>query len=91
MAKKDKHRAAAAQSNAQPKEEKPATLKDLLRPDVLDKLKATAQDLKSAEEQRKEDLRRQEEEARKAEQKRLDNDFEYLLNNSKLDWRSNKG
>ena len=91
MAKKDKHRGTAAQSNAQPKEEKAATLKDLLRPDVLDKLKATAQDLKSAEEQRKEDLRKREEEARKAEQKRLDNDFEYLLNNSKLDWRSNKG
>ncbi|QHT61547.1 YqkE family protein [Paenibacillus lycopersici] len=91
MAKKDRQRAAAAQTNAQPKEEKAATLKDLLRPDVLDKLKATAQDLKSAEEKRREDLRQQQEEARKAEQKRLDNDFEYLLNNSKMDWRSNKG
>ncbi|SFI34512.1 Protein of unknown function [Paenibacillus sp. UNC496MF] len=91
MAKKDKYRPASAQSNAQAKEEKAATLKDLLRPDVLDKLKATAQDLKSAEEKRQEDLRKQQEEARKAEQKRLDNDFEYLLNNSKMDWRSNKG
>lgn len=91
MAKKDRQRGAAAHSNAQPKEEKPATLKDLLRPDVLDKLKAAAQDLKSAEEKRLEDIRKREEDARKAEQKRLDNDFEYLLNNSKMDWRSNKG
>ncbi|WP_219837384.1 YqkE family protein [Paenibacillus sp. R14(2021)] len=91
MAKKDKHRTAAAQQPVASKEEKPATLKDLLRPDILDKLKATAQDLKSAEEKRKEDLRKQEEAARAAEQKRLDNDFEYLLNNSKIDHRSKNG
>lgn len=72
------------------KEEKPATLKDLIRPDVLEQLKAKANELTTAEEKRKEEAFKQAEEARKAEQKRLDNDFEYLLNNSKMDWRTNK-
>lgn len=40
--------------------------------------------------QRKEDARRQAEQARAAEQKRLDNDFDYLLNNSSMDWRKYK-
>ena len=52
--------------------------------------KAKANELTSAEEKRKEEAAKQAEEARKAEQKRLDNDFEYLLNNSKMDWRTNK-
>lgn len=97
MGKKDKYRAANAHGSshgssqaASNKEDKPATLKELLRPDMLEKLQAAGQALKSAEEQRKEDLRKQAEEARIAEQKRLDNDFEHLLNNSKLDWRANK-
>ncbi|MNG36534.1 hypothetical protein D3C84_1235880 [compost metagenome] len=62
----------------------------MLRPDVLDKLKGAAQELKDAEEKRKADIRKREEEARAAEKKRLENDFEYLLNNSKMDWRTNK-
>lgn len=70
--------------------DKPATLKDLLSADVLDKLKAQAAEMK-AEEQRKQEAKRlQEEEARKAEQKRLDNNFEHLLNNSKMDWKNFK-
>ncbi|SEM89814.1 YqkE family protein [Paenibacillus sp. OV219] len=90
MAKKMKNRVAQQHQAAAAKEEKPATLKDLLRPEMLDKLKAAGQELKSAEEARKEEVRKQEEAARAAEKKRQENDFEYLLNNSKMDWRSNK-
>ncbi|MNI24549.1 hypothetical protein D3C73_781730 [compost metagenome] len=71
-------------------EDKPATLKDLLSVDVLNKLKAQSDAMKAEEEQRKEASRKQAEEARKAEQKRLDNSFEHLLDNSKLDWRTYK-
>jgi len=67
-----------------------ATLKELLQPDVLAKLKAQANELQAAEEQRKEAARKQAEEARKAEQKRLDNDFAHLLANSNSDWRNYK-
>ncbi|BBH20685.1 hypothetical protein Back11_20300 [Paenibacillus baekrokdamisoli] len=85
MAKKRTNPAPAAA-----KDDKPATLQDLLRPEILDKLKAKANELKTAEETRKEDIRKQAEEAHQAEQKRLENDFEHLLNNSKMDWRKNK-
>ena len=71
-------------------QDKPTTLKDLLSSDVLEKLKAQADEAKAAEAQRKEEERQQAEEARKAEQKRRDNDFEYLLNNSSLDWKKHK-
>lgn len=84
MAKKQK---AAANPVSQ---DKPATLKDLLQPEILNKLKAQADELRSEEQQRKEEKRRAEEEARKAEQKRLDNDFEHLLNNSSMEWRKYK-
>ncbi|WP_342554554.1 YqkE family protein [Paenibacillus sp. FSL R7-0652] len=71
-------------------QDKPATLKDLLSSDVLEKLKAQANEAKAAEAERKEQERLQAEEARKAEQKRKDNDFEYLLNNSSMDWKKHK-
>ncbi|ANF98324.1 YqkE family protein [Paenibacillus bovis] len=85
MAKKNKApaRPAAAQ-------DKPATLKDLLSADVLDKLKAQANEMREVEQQRQEQERQKAEEARKAEQKRKDNDFEYLLENSKQDWKKYK-
>lgn len=70
--------------------DKPATLKDLLNPDIVDKLKAAGDELKAAEAKRKEEARKREEENRKAEQKRLDNDFGYLLDNTKQDWRKFK-
>ncbi|GFN31278.1 YqkE family protein [Paenibacillus xylaniclasticus] len=70
--------------------DKPATLKDLLGADVLQKLKQQQEQLKDEEEKRREEQRIQAEAARKAEQKRLDNDFEYLLNNSSMDWRKHK-
>ncbi|WP_159884127.1 YqkE family protein [Paenibacillus puerhi] len=70
--------------------DKPATLKDLLNPDIVNKLKAQADSMKADEQQRREAQRKQEEEARKAEKKRLENDFEYLLNNSSADWKQHK-
>lgn len=72
------------------KAEAPATLKDLLSSEVLGKLKAQADQLKHEEAARKEAQVKAAEEARKAEQKRLDNDFAHLLENSKQDWRNFK-
>lgn len=71
-------------------QDKPATLKDLLSQDVLAKLKAQANEAQAELDQRKEQERSQAEEARKTEQKRLDNNFEHLLNNSKMDWHKYK-
>ncbi|WP_223067745.1 YqkE family protein [Paenibacillus caui] len=71
-------------------QDKPATLKDLLNPEIVGKLKEQAAEMKQAEEKRKEELREQAEEARRKERKRLENDFEYLLNNSSQDWKKFK-
>lgn len=71
-------------------QDKPATLKDLLNTETLDKLKAQADEWKAEEDKRKEDIKKQADEARNAEKKRLENDFEHLLNNSNLNWRDNK-
>ncbi|MFD2612269.1 YqkE family protein [Paenibacillus gansuensis] len=70
--------------------DKPATLKDLLGKDVLDRLKQHSDAWKEEESRAKEEKRLKEEAAKKAEQKRLENDFEYLLSNSKTDWRKFK-
>ncbi|TBL75255.1 YqkE family protein [Paenibacillus thalictri] len=70
--------------------DKPSTLKDLLRPDIVEKLKSQADEMKAEDEQRKQQERTRAEEARRAEQKRLDNDFEHLLNNSSMDWKKHK-
>jgi len=89
MARKQQHgRQQGASANVQ--SDKPATLKDLLGADVLQKLKQQQEQLKADEEKRQEERRVRAEEARKAEQKRLDNNFEYLLNNSSMDWRKHK-
>lgn len=80
----------AAPSAASADTDKPATLKDLLNADVVNKLKAQAEKMKAEEEERKLLKRKQEEEARKAEEKRLENDFGHLLNTSKMDWRKHK-
>lgn len=81
-----------AQNAAKPNErsDAPATLKDLLDAGTLSKLKAQAEEMKAQEENRRLEQKKREEEARAAEQKRLENDFEHLLNNSKLDWRKHK-
>lgn len=87
MAKK--RPAAPAQATAAAAD-KPATLKDLLNPETVNKLKAQADEMKAAEAKRKEEERKRAEEGRKAEQKRLDNDFGHLLEQSGLDWRKYK-
>ncbi|UQZ35269.1 DUF3886 domain-containing protein [Paenibacillus sp. PK3_47] len=68
----------------------PATLKDLLSSDVLDKLKAQSDALKAEENDKKEAARKAAEDQRKAEQKRLENDFAHLLENSNQDWHKFK-
>ncbi|AJY75942.1 YqkE family protein [Paenibacillus beijingensis] len=79
------------QQAPQPAEQhKPATLKDLLSSETLDKLKNQAASMKAEEEKRKEEARRKAEEARAAEQKRRENDFAYLLENSGMDWKKYK-
>src|SRR5690606_16590531 len=67
-------------------EDRPATLKDLLAPEMLQKLKAQADELKADEDRKRQEAARLAEEERQAEQKRRENDFGYLLNNSKMDW-----
>jgi hypothetical protein len=88
MAKKKKnqiHHATAGRDN-----DKPATLKDALSPDILQKLKTQTEELKANELVKKEEARKLAEEKRKQEQKKLENDFDYLLNNSSMDWRKFK-
>lgn len=67
-----------------------ATLKDLLGADTLQKLKAQADELKTADAERKEKQRLQEEEAKRQEKKRLESDFAYLLENSDSNWSKYK-
>ncbi|RXZ79714.1 DUF3886 domain-containing protein [Paenibacillaceae bacterium] len=88
MGKKKKPSAASAPASAS--EAKPATLKDLLNPEVIGKLMAQANEAKAAEAQQKDAARKQAEENRKAEQKRLEGNFEYLLDNSEMDWKKFK-
>jgi hypothetical protein len=70
-------------TTAKPSQDKPATLQDLLSSDVVAKLKQQSEAMKEADTKKKEEARKRAEEERKAEQKRLDNDFAYLLENSK--------
>ncbi len=86
MAKKRKstNHAKSNQAAYQGETEQGSTLKDLISGEVLQKLKAQADELKQAEVSRKEEIKRQEEEAKKKEQKLRENDFAYLLENSAL-------
>jgi hypothetical protein len=84
MAKRNRPTTNAPQAAAP---DKPATLKDLLNPEIVQKLKAQSDEMKAAENKKREDAAKQASDARKAEQKRLENDFEYLLNNSTLKMR----
>lgn len=70
--------------------DKPATLKELLSRDVVDQLKAQAEDWKAEEEKQKQEKRKQADEDRRAELKKLENDFEHLLKNSSMDWKKFK-
>jgi len=73
-----------------PAADAPATLKDMLSREVLDKLKAQSDEWKAEETSRKEAERKALEDQRKAEQKRLENDFAHLLENSSQDWHKFK-
>ncbi|WP_410513917.1 YqkE family protein [Paenibacillus sp. BR2-3] len=73
-----------------PAADAPATLKDMLSREVLDKLKAQMDEVKAEENNRKETARKAVEDQRKAEQKRLENDFAHLLENSNQDWNKYK-
>ncbi|TVY07274.1 YqkE family protein [Paenibacillus cremeus] len=76
-----KNRPQAAKTPAA--QDKPATLKDLLNPDVVNRLKAQSDQMRAEEEKQRAEARQKAADAQKAEQKRRENDFEYLLNNSK--------
>ena len=65
-------------------------LKDLLKADVLDKLKLQAKEVEKAEQERKQQEKVKEAEAKRLEQKKLENDFSYLLNNSDPNWSKYK-
>lgn len=92
MAKKNRQAVAqASKPKAAAGDSQQATLKDLLSADVLSKLKEQSNALKAAEEHKKQAAAQKADEARKQEQKRLENDMEYLLNNSKPgDWKKYK-
>jgi hypothetical protein len=87
---KKKNTAQNHRASSSPQQEQGTTLKDLLGADVLQKLKQQSDEMKAAEEQRKQEVRAQAEEARKKEQKRIESDMGYLLENSKQDWRKFK-
>lgn len=70
--------------------DKPVTLKDMLGSATVAKLKQHADALKQEEAQLQEKKRAEAEAARIAQQKANDNDFEYLLKNSSMDWKKHK-
>ncbi|XID94812.1 YqkE family protein [Paenibacillaceae bacterium WGS1546] len=72
--------------NAARPDDKPATLKDRLSADTLEKLKRKAEALKLEEAARAEEKRLAAEAAREAERKRKEQDFGYLLEQSDMDW-----
>lgn len=91
MGKKQKKPASAPFKAAPKKEEDNGlTLKDLLGKDIVGKLKEQSDKLKQAEADVKENQRLEAEEKKKAEQKRLENDFSYLLDNSDPNWSKHK-
>ncbi|TVX95296.1 YqkE family protein [Cohnella terricola] len=70
--------------------DRPVTLKDRLGLETLEKLKRQAETLKQEEAQRQETKRKEAEAARETERKRKEQDFEYLLNNTTMDWKQFK-
>ncbi|MHA7963437.1 YqkE family protein [Paenibacillus sp. CAU 1782] len=72
-----------AEETGSKQQEGGATLKELLGADVLGKLKAQADELKRNEAEIQERKRQEAEEAKRREQKLRENDFAYLLENSK--------
>jgi hypothetical protein len=70
--------------------DKPVTLKDMLGAATVAKLKQHADQLKQEEAKQQEKLRLDAEAARIEQQKLNEKDFEYLLNNSSMDWKKHK-
>lgn len=68
----------------------PVTLKEMLGSDTVAKLKQHAEALKQEEANLREQKRLNAEAAKLAQQKLNEKDFEYLLNNSSMDWRKHK-
>lgn len=66
------------------------TLKDMLAPEVLQQLQSAKHKWQADEERRAEQFRQQAAERRKKEREQLENNFEYLLNQSDLDWKKFK-
>lgn len=70
------------------KDDKPATLGDLLNQDIMEKLKAQQKHLKEQEEQKKQaEIERKKEEQRLREKNKS---FEDLLSESDMDWKKFK-
>ena len=67
-----------------------SSLKDLLSGDVLNKLKAQSDALIQADQDRKDKEAEAKAEQQRLEKKRLENDFDYLLNNSDTNWSKYK-
>jgi len=67
-----------------------ASLKELLNADTLAKLKAQGEAVKQADQQRKADEAARKSEEERAERKRLENDFNYLLEHSDPNWSKYK-
>ncbi len=85
-----KKRQRQAPSTTTDREDKPVTLKDLLGAETVAKLKQQADTLKQEEAKQQEKKRAEAEAARLAELKLKEKDFEYLLNNSSMDWKKYK-
>jgi hypothetical protein len=70
--------------------DKPVTLKEMLGSETVAKLRQHAEALKQEEARQQENRRLEVEAARQAEQKLKENDFEYLLSQSGMDWKKFK-
>ncbi|MCD9021772.1 YqkE family protein [Cohnella silvisoli] len=88
--KKNQRRQRQLPSATSDSSDKPVTLKDMLGAGTVAKLKQHAEALKQEEAKQQEEKRLKEEAARQAQQKLKENDFEYLLNNSGMDWKKFK-
>lgn len=67
-----------------------STLADLLKPELARKLKEASASWKAEEEAERAAKREQAERERQEKEKQLEQNFEHLLGNSKLNWRDYK-
>ncbi|WP_373231150.1 YqkE family protein [Cohnella sp.] len=90
MANHKNKRGQNAPQGAMDSTDKPVTLRDMLGAATVAKLKEHAEALKQEEVDQQEKKRLEVEAARIAQQKLNEKDFEYLLNNSSMDWKKHK-